>query len=212
MTTLFQCCARPARIPCRLSQYHTIGIIHDCGHAGNYMSWRMPKNLRLFLQRSVTSEAQSAESSSPPSLSNKPTPSPLRPLGDILVGKSTPSPSRPRRPPNLSDPFPRRFSTRRTPFSPDSEERGVIKGQARPFSASSFSQASQGHASTASPTASPDAPSPSPLRMPGANLSAQTAGFAPEASRSVGYWLLASAASVFGLVIFGGLTRLTESG
>lgn len=30
--------------------------------------------------------------------------------------------------------------------------------------------------------------------------------------KSVAYWLLASAASVFGLVVFGGLTRLTESG
>ncbi|KAI0129415.1 putative cytochrome c oxidase assembly protein [Xylariales sp. AK1849] len=35
----------------------------------------------------------------------------------------------------------------------------------------------------------------------------------PEASsKSVGYWLLGSAASVFGIVVFGGLTRLTESG
>lgn len=36
----------------------------------------------------------------------------------------------------------------------------------------------------------------------------------PEAtsSRSVAYWLLGSAASVFGIVVFGGLTRLTESG
>jgi len=31
-------------------------------------------------------------------------------------------------------------------------------------------------------------------------------------SKSVAYWLLGSAASVFGIVIFGGLTRLTESG
>jgi cytochrome c oxidase assembly protein subunit 15 len=31
-------------------------------------------------------------------------------------------------------------------------------------------------------------------------------------SKAVGYWLLGSAASVFGIVIFGGLTRLTESG
>ncbi|KAH8666289.1 putative cytochrome c oxidase assembly protein [Xylariales sp. PMI_506] len=35
----------------------------------------------------------------------------------------------------------------------------------------------------------------------------------PEASsKSVGYWLLGSAVSVFGIVVFGGLTRLTESG
>jgi cytochrome c oxidase assembly protein subunit 15 len=31
-------------------------------------------------------------------------------------------------------------------------------------------------------------------------------------SKSVAYWLLGSAASVFGIVIWGGLTRLTESG
>lgn len=31
-------------------------------------------------------------------------------------------------------------------------------------------------------------------------------------SRGVGFWLLGSAASVFGIVVFGGLTRLTESG
>lgn len=38
-------------------------------------------------------------------------------------------------------------------------------------------------------------------------------GFFPEtSSNSVAYWLLASAGSVFGLVVFGGLTRLTESG
>ncbi len=37
--------------------------------------------------------------------------------------------------------------------------------------------------------------------------------FFPEtSSNTVAYWLLGSAASVFGIVIFGGLTRLTESG
>jgi len=52
----------------------------------------------------------------------------------------------------------------------------------------------------------------------GQSIAAQTATpaarpFFPETnSKSVGYWLLGSAASVFGLVIFGGLTRLTESG
>lgn len=38
-------------------------------------------------------------------------------------------------------------------------------------------------------------------------------GFFPKTSeKSVAYWLLGSAASVFGIVVFGGLTRLTESG
>ncbi|KAL9124651.1 MAG: hypothetical protein Q9217_006037 [Psora testacea] len=37
--------------------------------------------------------------------------------------------------------------------------------------------------------------------------------FFPETTqKSVAYWLLGSAASVFGIVVFGGLTRLTESG
>ena len=39
------------------------------------------------------------------------------------------------------------------------------------------------------------------------------ARFFPETSEKlVAYWLLGSAASVFGIVVFGGLTRLTESG
>jgi cytochrome c oxidase assembly protein subunit 15 len=36
--------------------------------------------------------------------------------------------------------------------------------------------------------------------------------FPDTTSKSVAYWLLGSAASVFGIVVFGGLTRLTESG
>lgn len=36
--------------------------------------------------------------------------------------------------------------------------------------------------------------------------------FPETSSKSVAYWLLGSAASVFGIVVLGGLTRLTESG
>jgi heme a synthase len=36
--------------------------------------------------------------------------------------------------------------------------------------------------------------------------------FPNTSDKSVAYWLLGSAASVFGIVVFGGLTRLTESG
>ncbi|KAH0562747.1 hypothetical protein GP486_002596 [Trichoglossum hirsutum] len=36
--------------------------------------------------------------------------------------------------------------------------------------------------------------------------------FPPTNAKVVAYWLLGSAASVFGIVVFGGLTRLTESG
>ncbi|KAM3415870.1 hypothetical protein BST61_g9372 [Cercospora zeina] len=41
---------------------------------------------------------------------------------------------------------------------------------------------------------------------------AKTSSFPETSSKSVAYWLLGSAASVFGIVVFGGLTRLTESG
>lgn len=36
--------------------------------------------------------------------------------------------------------------------------------------------------------------------------------FPKTSTNTVAYWLLGSAASVFGIVVFGGLTRLTESG
>ena len=45
-----------------------------------------------------------------------------------------------------------------------------------------------------------------------AQSGAKSRAFPDVSSKSVGYWLLGSAASVFGIVIFGGLTRLTESG
>lgn len=40
----------------------------------------------------------------------------------------------------------------------------------------------------------------------------QKSSFPDTSSNVVAYWLLGSAASVFGIVVFGGLTRLTESG
>ena len=47
----------------------------------------------------------------------------------------------------------------------------------------------------------------------GQNAKTSSIGYFPKTSeKSVAYWLLGSAASVFGIVIFGGLTRLTESG
>lgn len=45
-----------------------------------------------------------------------------------------------------------------------------------------------------------------------ANSGAKSSTFPKTSSKSVAYWLLGSAASVFGIVVFGGLTRLTESG
>lgn len=46
----------------------------------------------------------------------------------------------------------------------------------------------------------------------GSTTASSKSYFPEENAKSAGYWLLASAASVFGLVVFGGLTRLTESG
>ncbi|KAF1823459.1 COX15-CtaA-domain-containing protein [Dissoconium aciculare CBS 342.82] len=65
----------------------------------------------------------------------------------------------------------------------------------------------------------PSASSTSPLGALAQDIASKTksnpsrASSWPETnSKSVAYWLLGSAASVFGIVIFGGLTRLTESG
>ena len=46
----------------------------------------------------------------------------------------------------------------------------------------------------------------------GANPSSKQSRFPKSSSNVVAYWLLGSAASVYGIVVFGGLTRLTESG
>ncbi|KAL4943651.1 hypothetical protein BDV06DRAFT_189340 [Aspergillus oleicola] len=46
----------------------------------------------------------------------------------------------------------------------------------------------------------------------GAKSETKKSSFPDVSSKSVAYWLLGSAASVFGIVVFGGLTRLTESG
>ncbi|KIW16420.1 hypothetical protein PV08_06472 [Exophiala spinifera] len=45
-----------------------------------------------------------------------------------------------------------------------------------------------------------------------AGPSSSSSSFPDTSSNTVAYWLLGSAASVFGIVVFGGLTRLTESG
>ncbi|KAI1387269.1 COX15-CtaA-domain-containing protein [Hypoxylon trugodes] len=45
-----------------------------------------------------------------------------------------------------------------------------------------------------------------------ASQGAKKRSFPETSPKSVAYWLIGSAASVFGIVVFGGLTRLTESG
>lgn len=49
-------------------------------------------------------------------------------------------------------------------------------------------------------------------RTSGQKAKTKTRFFPNKSDKSVAYWLLGSAASVFGIVVFGGLTRLTESG
>jgi heme a synthase len=61
-----------------------------------------------------------------------------------------------------------------------------------------------------------------PLHEFGSKIASQGQQAAPDAAakgawpetapKGVGYWLIGSAVSVFGIVVFGGLTRLTESG
>lgn len=51
------------------------------------------------------------------------------------------------------------------------------------------------------------------LEAAAGETAAKTKSSFPKISdKTVAYWLLGSAASVFGIVVFGGLTRLTESG
>lgn len=81
------------------------------------------------------------------------------------------------------------------------------------FFSSSHLRRSAAVSTTATPGLTPSTSEPSiggSIRGNGAKASRH---FFPNTSqRVVAYWLLGSAASVFGIVVFGGLTRLTESG
>jgi cytochrome c oxidase assembly protein subunit 15 len=63
-----------------------------------------------------------------------------------------------------------------------------------------------------SATVGPEASIASIASEPSVKSSSSSRSFPETSSKSVAYWLLGSAASVFGIVVFGGLTRLTESG
>ncbi|KAK5303342.1 Cytochrome c oxidase assembly protein cox15 [Exophiala xenobiotica] len=75
---------------------------------------------------------------------------------------------------------------------------------ARTFSASTISRATQ--------TASDSTQSSTGNEETGNKSQKKNSFFPDTSSNVVAYWLLGSAASVFGIVVFGGLTRLTESG
>ncbi|KAK4100506.1 COX15-CtaA-domain-containing protein [Parathielavia hyrcaniae] len=49
-------------------------------------------------------------------------------------------------------------------------------------------------------------------QTPGPQTSGKSSSYPETNAKVVGYWLVGSAASVFGIVVWGGLTRLTESG
>ena len=84
----------------------------------------------------------------------------------------------------------------------------IIRPQRRRFFGSSFPLKSEGGL-----LARPQAPLPLPDINKLNSLNKFRITLFPETSdKVVAYWLLGSAASVFGIVVFGGLTRLTESG
>lgn len=60
------------------------------------------------------------------------------------------------------------------------------------------------------PLSTPEPSTEGSTRRDGAKASRRY--FPNTSQKVVAYWLLGSAASVFGIVVFGGLTRLTESG
>jgi len=68
------------------------------------------------------------------------------------------------------------------------------------FSSSSVAQAAQG---------TPQTP---PSQSSGESSGESSSSFPKTNAKVVGYWLIGSAVSVFGIVVWGGLTRLTESG
>ena len=89
--------------------------------------------------------------------------------------------------------------------------------KASPKSIKFFSSSHLGSSVAVSGTATPRLPQSTPVSsISGSNSGKNAKGrrrFFPSTSqKAVAYWLLGSAASVFGIVVFGGLTRLTESG
>ena len=78
---------------------------------------------------------------------------------------------------------------------------------------SNTSRASEATSRAFAPQNGSSLPSSVPGKSIGQSAKKTKSGFFPKTSeKSVAYWLLGSAASVFGIVVFGGLTRLTESG
>jgi cytochrome c oxidase assembly protein subunit 15 len=80
---------------------------------------------------------------------------------------------------------------------------------------STFSRAFTVKPSASSSASNVEGIASSPLASLSRNIGATSRSrprFPEVSDKIVAYWLLGSAASVFGIVVFGGLTRLTESG
>ncbi|PSR77728.1 cytochrome oxidase assembly protein-domain-containing protein [Coniella lustricola] len=96
-----------------------------------------------------------------------------------------------------------------SPRSPSSTSSLLV----RCLSNSSSSKATTAASASAPPSSSfnvaDDAATPASAK---AGSKTRSSSFPETSSKSVAHWLLASALSVFGIVVFGGLTRLTESG
>ncbi|OJK02410.1 hypothetical protein ASPACDRAFT_115273 [Aspergillus aculeatus ATCC 16872] len=110
-------------------------------------------------------------------------------------------------------------------FAPDNARSALNTISLRARAKGAFASSLRNYASKSSKSSkSAKSPKPASSSQPALPAQAQSAASAaaPEQApkrffpilthKVVAYWLLASAASVFGIVVFGGLTRLTESG
>jgi len=79
-----------------------------------------------------------------------------------------------------------------------------------------LARARRSYATTTNTTPAPKSPIAALASEAAAKAAAEqkskSSSFPETNDKVVGYWLLGSAVSVFGIVVFGGLTRLTESG
>lgn len=102
-------------------------------------------------------------------------------------------------------------STRPSLISSLARSRTIRQLQAPASSSIRCLNTTSSKSSTSSPAASIEFAA-EPAAEPKEKSKSKTSSFPDTSSKSVAYWLLGSAASVFGIVVFGGLTRLTESG
>lgn len=99
---------------------------------------------------------------------------------------------------------PRLYTTRYTSHESSSPLLQTIRARAARRQLSSVSAGADVSSAGSSPLAS--------LAQEAREESGKKSFFPETSSKSVAWWLLASAASVYGIVVWGGLTRLTESG